>query len=247
MLHIVDSGRVLRSFIASVAIVSTEVRCRVTDAGIAVRAVDQSNAYLVDTAIPAARFDAYQCTECELCIDLSGIAQILDILRGSAVTLRYSESTREIRVAGGAYEFVLPALDTAAVRPTPNFPALDRPVMVVLPGALLTAALRVAQTMSEVAILSARPGPPPIFEVVGRNDVKIARATHTDGDAGVVVAATAEAESRFGAPVVSDLVRQFSGSLPVRIDLGSEMPVTLSGQTAEGVPITYVVAPRIGT
>lgn len=247
MLHLVDAGRVLASFVESVAAVCDEARCQVTGAGIAVRAVDTTNAFLVSTSLAGDRFTEFTGTECEICLDIARLDQILKKLRGMPVTLRYSESTRDLRIAAGAFEFAMPTLDTAALRPTPNFPALDCPASVVVPGSVLATAVRVVADVSPVVTFAARPKTPPVFEVFVRDDTgKVARATYPDGDAGVAVATTVDAESRFSVDFVNDLLRRLAESPAVRIDLGVDMPIRFSGLAPGAVPVTYIVAPRIG-
>lgn len=248
MLHAVDSHRVLASFVKAVRPVSATVRLHVSEAGIAVRAVGTGASALVDAALPATRFESYVCTESAICLDLDGFAEILEVFAKDPVTVSYTESSGVLRVAGGVYEFTIPVLDPRAVRADPNRPALAYPATVVIPGPALAAAVRVVQSVAERVVFAARPLPAPAFEVASpRDSARRATATHLDGQAGVAVAAPDAVESTFTAKAVADLIREIAASPAVRVDLGADMPVTFAGLAGEAVPVTYVLAPRIGT
>lgn len=241
----------LQEFVATLTPVVNEGKLQLTDDGLRTVAVDPANVAMIDSTLLAAAFDHYERSGA---IDVIGInLERFDEVLGfgdsnDVVELVLDAETRTLTVTIDALEYTLALIDPDAIRQEPDLPDLDLTAEIVLEGRDLDRGLTATDMVGDhVTLRSEKDDEAEAFVLEAEGDTDTASLAFDRAD---VIDATVDesASSFFSIDYLNEVTKPISADTEVRVDLGTEFPIELCFEYADGAgDALYVVAPRITT
>ena len=237
----------LKTALTSVGALVDECKLQLTEDELAIRAVDPANVAMVDCRLDAGAFESYQADGGVIACNLTRLQDVVTFASaGDLVHLELDESTRKLGIGIEGLSYTLALFDPDTVRKEPDIPdlAAKLPATVVFEGRDLARGLKAADLVSDHVCFSADPDDRSFhIEAEGdTDDVDLAL-----GDEELIDADVPEAVSTlFSLDYLADMNKAVPKTAEVRARLGTEFPVKLDFEIAEGQgEVLYMVAPRI--
>lgn len=213
--------------------------------GIHVPAVDPASVAMVDLELADDAFEAYTGAGGRIGVDVGRLKEVVGMAdRGQVVEFVLDPETHTLEITIDDLEYTLPLIDPGSIRSPPDLSetAVDLSGEVVVEGDTIGNALQAADMVSnQVAFgidadascfyVEAEGGTDDISLVLGENDL----VALTPGDA----------HSLFSLDYLNAIDRAISGTPGVDLRLGTETPVEIGYEFADGAgTVEYVISPR---
>ncbi len=244
MLHAEIKSDILRDLVDIVGTIVDEVKLNLSEEGLNLKAVDPAHVAMVDLRLSKDAFESYQADDSELGINLNKIDQFLKLSSsGEVVKIEHVEDENRLLLEVDNVTQKMPLLDTAGMT-DPSVPQLDLPVSLTVDGKHLLKGVKASQNISDHIALSAGPDG---FEIFSEEDEDMVRL-NLPKDLLKQLSASEEVSSLFALDYFSGMIKSVSSGVPIKIDLGSDYPVVLDFEFAQGHgSVKFLLAPRIET
>lgn len=231
----------LKDAISATTRLVDEGKFRITEDGIRLRAVDPADAAMVTLSLDPEAFEAFDNDgESEIGMDLEKLEDVLGVLRsGDTVDVELEDSRMNLSSDGFNYVMTLP--DPSSIRKEPKIPDLDLKAQVFLEGSEFRRAVKAAQKVSDHIALRTEDSVF-VLETSGDSDSMTFEMEEEDL---IDVESEEDSRSLFSLDYLDDMSRAIGGSPEIRIRLGTDLPVMIDFEMAEGVHVEYLLAPRI--
>lgn len=233
---------VLKSLIDAAAPLVDEIKLQVTPEGLAVKTVDPAHVAMVDITLAGKAFQEYKATDLELGVDLDKLKEILAL--GSAdevLGLEFKEDQNRLVIHLGNLVRRMSLIDPSGM-PDPKVPNLNLPNRVRVKTSELQQGIKASKSISDHLALVADES---AFEVVAEGDTDTVNLKLSKNQL-VELKATEKTKSLFSLDYFSNLVKAADGSEDLTLNLGSDYPVRIEFDFADGHGhVTYLLAPRI--
>lgn len=233
---------VLKSVLEAASPLVDEIKLRITPEGLSIRTVDPAHVAMVDISVGAKAFQEYKATDLELGVDLDKLKEILALGSGEEViTLEFKEDQNRLVLSMANLVRRMSVIDPSGM-PDPKVPNLNLPNKVRVKTSELLQGIKASKSISDHLALIADDAS---FEVVAEGDQDTVNLKLSKNQL-VELKATERTKSLFSLDYFSNLVKAADGSEAIQLSLGSDYPVRIEFDIAEGNGhVTYLLAPRI--
>lgn len=245
-LRVIAPAATLRTAVDVIGALVDECRMRFDGEGVHVAAMDPATVASVSLDLDAAAFDAYDVEERTLGVPLERLDDVLSMASGDdPVTLALDPETRRLDVAVAGLDYSMALVDPEAIRSPPNLDELDfeYDASVVVEAATLSRSVRAADMVSDHATVGVD-ADDEAFVVSAEGDTD--DVSHRLGAEDLLDVSPGEAESLYSVDYLRALDRPIPKGADVTLRLGTEIPLSLSFEVADGAgSVEYALSPRI--
>lgn len=232
---------VVKSVIDSLSTLVDEAKFQVAPEGLEVLAVDAAHVAMIDLSLSKAAFEEFEAEEMKLGIDIDKLSDATRLASSDDEIEFDLEEDGLLRLEIGNLTRRMSLVDTSGMT-DPKIPDLDLPAEITLPGDELDRGIKAAEGISDHVALEATAGG---FELSAEGDMDSVNLT-LEKDTLLEHRATEDCRSLFSLDYFSNMVGVAKDAGTIRMRLGSDYPVKLSFEFADGEgEVTYLLAPRI--
>lgn len=233
---------VLKSLIEAAAPLVDEVKLHVTADGLSIKTVDPAHVAMVDISLAGKAFTEYKATELDLGVDLDKLNEILSLgTADEVITLEFKEDQNRLVLTVGNLVRRMSLIDANGL-PDPKVPNLNLPNKVRIKASELHQGIKASKSISDHLALVVDAN---AFEVIAEGDTDTVNLKLAKNQL-VELKASERTKSLFSLDYFSKLVKAAEGSSDVSLSLGSDYPVRMEYDFADGQGhVTYLLAPRI--
>ncbi|MFC5972716.1 DNA polymerase sliding clamp [Halomarina salina] len=245
-LHVVAPAATLRTAVDVLGALVDECRVQFDEEGLHVAAMDPATVASVSLDLDTAAFDTFDVEERTLGVPLERLDDVLSMASGDdPVSLALDPETRRLDVAVAGLDYSMALVDPDAIRSPPDLDELDfeYEASVVLEAEALSRSIRAADMVSNHATVGVEEEGE-AFVVTAEGDTDDVRHRLSGED--LVDIDACEAESLYSVDYLRALDRPIPGGSEVSLELGTEIPLSLSFEVADGAGhVEYALSPRI--
>lgn len=242
MFKAVIGAEKLKDSIDAISTLVDEARLRFTNTGISVKAVDPANVAMVTFDLSKEAFDAYEASEGEIGVDLTKLADILEMAdKTDTIELVLDEEAHRLVIRMRGLSYTIALLDPSSIRKEPKVPSLDLPAKITLRGEDLRRAIKAAEKVSDHMAMGVAGD---IFYMEAEGDTDRVRLDLTKDQ--LIDIKAGDARSLFSLDYLSNMGKVLGKAGEVTIDLGKDYPVKIRFKVAEDKgEVGYMLAPRV--
>jgi proliferating cell nuclear antigen len=245
-LHVVAPAATLRTAVDVLGALVDECRVRFDEEGLHVAAMDPATVASVSLDLDPTAFEVFDVEERTLGVPLERLDDVLSMGSGDGpVSLALDPETRRLAVAVAGLDYSMALVDPDAIRSPPDLDELDfdYAASVVLEAEALSRSIRAADMVSNHAAVGVDEDEE-AFVVTAEGDTDDVRYRLSGED--LVDIDPEEAESLYSVDYLRALDRPTSTGSEVTLRLGTEIPLSLSFEVADGAgQVEYALSPRI--
>ena len=234
MLSATVNTRLLKKVIRASNALLNETRAKLTEEGIAIRAVDAGNICLTDIFIPKEDFEAFKAEEGVIGINISRLDDVLRAVKDDFVEV---ECDRNLKLKAGKTVYSLALIDPSSLKAEPKLPVLNLKAETVVEGNDFKNAVSMASKVADNAVFSAEKNG---FHMIAEGDIEDIRIDLSEGYAG-----SEQARTMLSLEYLKEIVRVVDKDDAVRIAIGTDLPVRISIESEFSTTVLYLIAPRI--
>lgn len=232
----------LKGIVDIVSTLVDEAKFNVNSDGFSLKAVDPAHVAMVDLEVEKDAFEEFIADETELGIDLDKIKEVLRLARsGDIIDIEQDEERNRLIINVGNVSRRMNLVDTTGMS-DPKVPNLSLPTRMSVAAEELQKGIRAAESVSDhIALNATAEG----FEMFSEGDTDTV-SLKLDKESLVSLESEEEVRSLFPLDYFSNMIRAISGGTVVEISLGSDYPVKMEFDVADGKgKVRYLLAPRI--
>ncbi|MDY6966539.1 MAG: DNA polymerase sliding clamp [Halobacteriota archaeon] len=241
MLKAVISANRLKEIIDAVSTLVDEVKFKLSNNGISIRAVDPANVAMVSFEISSDAFESFEASDGVLGVDLKKLKDdVLSMVSGSEdVLIELEDGKLLVKFLNLTYAISL--LDPSSIRKEPKVPSLELPAQIVLSGDEFRRAVQAAGKISDHIAFGVEGE---VFFMEAKGDLDRVRLELTKDK--LISLKSAPARSLYSLDYLSDMIKPISKTDEVCIDIGKDFPMKISFTIAEDKgKVEYLLAPRV--
>ena len=242
MFHAKIKSETLKGIVDVVSTLVDEAKFNIDPEGIEIKAVDPAHVAMVDMRVEKTAFEEFSADDMELGIDLDKIKEVLKLSRGGDILeIDQNDEKNRLIIRVGNIVRKMNLVDTAGMS-DPRVPNVALPAKISLGVDELQKGIKAAESVSDHIALSASPDD---FEMYSEGDtdsvnLKLAK------DQLISLDCQESVKSMFPLDYFSNMVRSIPGGTAADINLGTNYPVRVEFELAEGNGmVNYLLAPRI--
>ena len=228
-----NAGLMKKAIRASNAFLN-ETRARISEEGIAIRAVDAGNICLTDIFIPKEDFEAFRAEEGVIGVSVSRLNDVLKAVKDDFVEIDADSKTLKLKAGKVCYSIAL--IDPSLVKAEPKLPVLDLKAETVVEGNEFKNAVSMASKVADKVVFSANDG----FYMIAEGDIEDVRIDFSEGYAG-----SEQTRVMLSLEYLKEIAKVVDKDDAVRIAIGTDLPVRVSIESEFSTTILYFIAPRI--
>lgn len=244
MFKAIVTASTFQDVLGSVGALVEECKIRLDEDGISIRAVDAATVGMVDVRLGSNAFESYESDGGVIGVNLTRLSDIAGMAGSSdLILLELDEETGKLHISLDDLEYTLALIDPDSIRQEPDIPDLDLPAQIVLEGADINRAVKAADMVSDHIAMGVDTENDEFYvDAEGdTDDVHLAL-----GPDELIDLTAGDAHSLFSLEYLKEMNAAIDKDAEVVLDLGTEHPVTIAFQIAEGQgDVTYMLAPRI--
>ncbi len=232
----------LKSIVDIVSTLVDEAKFNVNSDGFSLKAVDPAHVAMVDLEVGKGAFEEFAADDTELGVDLDKIKEVLRLARaGDVINIEQDEERNRLKIDVGNVSRRMNLVDTTGMS-DPKVPNLSLTTRLSVAAEELQRGIRAAESVSDHIALSATSQE---FEMFSEGDTDTV-SLKLDKDSLVSLESEEDTKSLFPLDYFSNMIKAISGSTVVSISLGSDYPVRMEFDIADGEgKVGYLLAPRI--
>lgn len=153
MLSATANTRLLKKAVRVCNAFLNETRVRISEEGIAIRAVDAGNICLTDIFIPKEDFEAFRVEEGVIGINVSRLNDVLKVVKDDFIEI---ECDRNLKLKAGRTIYSLALIDPSLLKQEPKLPVLNLKAETIIDGNEFKNAISMASRIADNVVFSAR-------------------------------------------------------------------------------------------
>lgn len=241
-------AEVLKELVNVVSTLVDEVKLRVEEEGLSLKAVDPAHVAMVEAQLNKGAFEEYKVEACELGLDIDKLKDALSLARaGDEVVIHQDTERNRLVLNIGNLTRAMPLIDTTGM-PDPKVPKLELPTTIVVRGSEVAQGIKASKSVADHIELSANPD---AFELKCEGDNQNLVNLLLDKAQLEELECKENVRSLFSLDYFSQMVGAAKGDRNVTLRLGNDFPVLVEFELAEN-DLTgaqgwakYLLAPRI--
>ena len=174
MLSATVNTRLLKKIIRASNVFLNETRAKLTEEGIAIRAVDAGNICLTDIFMPKEDFESFKAEEGVIGLNIDRLDDVLKAVKDDFVEV---ECDKNLKLKAGKAHYSIALIDPASLKAEPKLPVLNLKAETVVEGNELKNAVSMASKVADNAVFSADDG----FQWVAEGDTEDIRIDLSEG------------------------------------------------------------------
>ena len=234
MLSVTTNTRLLKKVIRASNAFLNETRARISEEGMAIRAVDAGNICLTDIFIPKEDFESFKAGEVVIGINVSRLNDILKAVKDDFVEI---ECNKNLKLKAGKTVYSLALIDPTSLKQEPKLPVLNLKAETVVEGNDFKNAISMASKVADNVVFSAEEDG---FYMVAGGDVEDIRIGLSED-----YAEGEQARVMLSLEYLKEVAKIVDKNDAVRIAIGTDLPVRVSIESEFSTMILYLIAPRI--
>ncbi|RLI80371.1 DNA polymerase sliding clamp [Archaeoglobales archaeon] len=235
MLSATANARLLKKAVRASNAFLSETSVRISEEGIAIRAVDAGNVCLTDIFIPKEDFEAFKAKEGVIGINVSRLNDVLKAVKDGFVEIDADSKTLKLKAGRAIYSIAL--IDPSLLKQEPKLPVLDLKAETIVDGNEFKNAVSMAARIADNVIFSAGENG---FYMVAEGDTEDIRIDLSEGYAG-----GERARVMLNLEYLKEIAKVVNKDDAVRIAIGTDLPVRIGIESEFSTTILYFIAPRI--
>ncbi len=232
MLDATVNAKILKKAIKASNAFLNEARLKLTEEGIAIRAVDAGNVCLTDIFMPREDFEEFNAEEEVIGVNVSRLNSILNAVKDEAIELDVKDGKLKLKAGNTSYSLAL--IDPSVLRQEPKLPILDLKAEAVVEGSEFKKAISMASKISDDIALICGEGR---FMLIAEGDVEKAEIELGSCESSERVKLSLE--------YLKEIAKVIDKDDSVRIAIGTDLPVRINIESESSTTILYIIAPRI--
>ncbi len=232
MLSATVNTRLLKKVIKASNAFLNETRVRISEEGIAIRAVDAGNICLTDIFIPKEDFEAFNAKEGVIGINVSRLNDILKAVKDDFVEI---ECNKELKLKAGKTIYSLALIDPSSLKAEPKLPVLDLKAETIVEGSEFKNAVLMVSKVADNVVFSAEENR---FQMIAEGDIEDIRI-ELDGNS------REQTRVMLSLEYLREIGKVVDKDDAVRIAIGNDLPIRISIESEFSTTILYFIAPRI--
>lgn len=243
MLNITARQDTIRTIVDILTVLVDEAKFNFKEDHLELRVVDISLVAMIRMEVDSAAFEAWECDETEIAIELSKLKELISLAgSGDLLEMGYDENDGRLNIQVGEIDRVIRPLDRSAMM-EPRVPDIDMDARASLSGAKLSRALRAARQVGDLVTFSLDSQR---FNVHVAGDTDSVNVSYQAGEMQELVCET-PVKSQYSLNYLEPLAKRIEGIVDtVDVHFGENYPLKLTFNFAEGAGrCIYFLAPRI--
>jgi len=212
-----------------------ETRIRISEEGVAIRAVDAGNICLTDIFIPKEDFEAFKAEEGIIGINVSRLNDVLKAVKDDFVEIDADSKNLKLKAGKACYSIAL--IDPSSLKAEPKLPVLDLKAETVVEGNEFKNAVSMASKVADNVVFSAEEDR---FHMVAKGDIEDVRIDLSEGYVG-----SEHARVMLSLEYLKEIAKVVDKDDAIRIAIGTDLPVRIGIESGFSTTILYLIAPRI--
>jgi len=234
MLSATANTRLLKKVIKASNAFLNETRVRISEEGIAIRAVDAGNICLTDIFIPKEDFEAFRVEEGVIGLNVSRLNDVLKAVKDDFVEV---ECNKNLKLKTGKTIYSLSLIDPSSLKAEPKLPVLNLKAETVIDASEFKNAVSMASKVADNVVFLAEENE---FHMIAEGDTEDVRIDLSEGYAG-----GEQARVMLSMEYLKEIAKVVDKDDAVRIAIGTDLPVRISIESEFSTTILYFIAPRI--
>jgi len=232
MLSATANTRLLKKAVRACNAFLNETRVRISEEGIAIRAVDAGNICLTDISIPKEGFESFDAKEGVIGINISRLNDVLKAVKDDFVEIEYDKN---LKLKAGKTSYSLALIDPSSLKAEPKLPVLDLKAETIVEGNEFKNAISMASKVTDYVVFSAGDG----FYMVAEGDIEEIRIDFSEGYTGE------QARVMLSLEYLKEIAKVVDKDDTIRIAIGTDLLVRINIESEFSTTILYLIAPRI--
>ena len=231
MLNAVASSKLLKRAIKASNAFLNEARVKLTEEGIAIRAVDAGNVCLTDVFLPREDFEAFKAEKGVIGLDVDRLNGILKAVKDDFVEI---DCSKKLHLKAGKTLYTLSLIDPSSLRQEPKLPVLDLKADAVVNANDFKNAVLMASKVTDTIVFEENDG----FHLVAEGDlegIKVELGSYGGEEARVMLSLE----------YLREIAKVLEKNDVVRIAMGNDLPVRIGIESDFSISLQYFIAPRI--
>ncbi len=233
MLRATVNTRLLRKAVRASNAFLNETRVKISEEGVAIRAVDAGNICLTNVFMPKEDFEAFDAKEEVIGMNISRLNDVLKTVKDDFIEM---ECNRNLKLKAGKAVYRLSLIDPTLLKQEPKLPALDLRAETVVEGNEFRNAVSMASKIADNVVFSADDG----FFMTAEGDIQDITIDLSEGYEG-----SEQARVMLSIEYLREIAKIVERDDNVRIAIGTDLPVRISIESEFSKTILYLIAPRI--
>jgi len=234
MFSVTANTKLLKKAVKACNAFLNETKVRISEEGIAIRAVDAGNVCLTDIFIPKEDLEAFRAEEGVIGLNVSKLNDILKAVKDDFVEIECNKNLK-LRTGKACYSIAL--IDPSALKAEPKLPVLDLKTETIVEGSEFKNAVSMASKVADNTVFSAEENR---FQMVAEGDTENVRIDFSEGYAG-----GEQARVMLSLEYLKEIAKVVDKDDAIRIAIGTDLPVKISIESEFSTTILYFIAPRI--
>ena len=231
MLNAIASSKLLKRAVKASNAFLNEARARITEEGIAIRAVDAGNVCLTDVFLPREAFEAFEAEKALIGLDIERLNNILKAVKDDFIEV---ECDKDLKLKAGKTLYTLSLIDLSSLRQEPKLPILDLKAEITVNANDFKNAVLMASKVTDTVVLEANDG----FHLIAEGDlegIKVELGSYGGGEARVMLSLE----------YLRGIAKVLEKNDVIRIAIASDLPVRIGIESDLSFNLQYFIAPRI--
>ena len=174
MLSATANTRLLKKAVRACSAFLNETRAKLTEEGIAIRAVDAGNICLTDIFIPKEDFEAFKAEEGAIGLNIDRLDDVLKAVKDDFVEV---ECDKNLKLKASKTVYSLALIDPTSLKQEPKLPVLNLKAETVVDASEFKSAVSMASKVADNVVFSADDG----FHMVAEGDTEDIRIDLPEG------------------------------------------------------------------
>ena len=233
MLSAIVNTRLLKKAIKASNAFLNETRVRISEEGIAIKAVDAGNVCFTDIFIPKEDFEAFKAKEGVIGLNVSRFNDVLKAIRDDFIEI---ECNKNLKFKAGKTRYNLALVNPTLLKPEPKLTILDLKAETTVDGNNFKNTVSIASKVTDNVVFSANDG----FYMIAEGDTENVRIDFSEDCAGGNYARV-----MLSLEYLKEIAKVVDKNDAVKIAIGTDLPVRISIESEFSTAILYFIAPRI--
>lgn len=232
MLKAAVNARLLKKAVKASNAFLNEARLRLSEEGMAIKAVDAGNICLTDIFMPGEDFEEFNAKEGVIGLNVNRLNSILNAVRDDLVELEVKDS--RLKLKAGRINYSLALIDPSALKAEPKLPVLDLRAETIVEGNEFRNAVSMTSKVAENAVFEAGEG----FYMIAEDTIENVRIDLSDHSG-------EQARVMLSLEYLKEIAKVVEKDDAVRIAIGTDLPARINIESEFSTTILYLIAPRI--
>lgn len=240
MLNASIKSETLKNAISAISALQQEAVWEISPDGIRIKAVDPAHVAMVTVVVGADAFEHFDCTQCEIGIDLEKLAATLKLTASSDIVGLSTSDDARLIVRAGTITRRTNLIDISSLT-CPKTPSLDLPAKAALPASDIQRLIKAVDKVSDH--ISITMGDGRLFiSADGDTDAVSMELSESDVED---LTSTEPTTAMYPLDYMATIFKAIPPASMVSLSIGTDLPIVIEYAPASFCEVSFMLAPRI--